>query len=173
MNDTLRDYARKLNSALAKRSGYQIFNRDATHAGIVIYLAFLHAEKRIWLLSNKLDGLIYSTPWLLEAVERFLNREGSEMRILLETDVCGEHPLLRLIGKNFPERVTVGKVPEKEVSNYGYNFLVVDDRGYRFEPDRNEFRALVAFDEEDETHQELMSRLKNVFRRLDDLAETV
>ena len=169
--DTLNDYARKLHEALSKRTGYQIYNRDATHAAIVTHLAFVHAESRIWLLSHKLDQLIYSRPWLLEALRNFLGQEDSEMRILVETDVDDGHPLLHFTQKEFPDRVSVKRVPPKEVESYGYNFMVIDDRGFRFEPNRHEFRALVAFDVEDDEHRKLVARMKAAFRRLDDLAE--
>ena len=69
MDDTLGDYARKLNGALIEKTGYTTFNRDAVHASIVIHIAFLHAKETVLLLSQKLDTLIYSNPWLIKKVE--------------------------------------------------------------------------------------------------------
>ena len=165
MDGTLGDYARKLNSALIEKSGHTTFNRDAVHASIVIHIAFLHAKETVLLLSQKLDALIYSNPWLIEKIERFL-AHGGKLRILVETEVAESHPL-RLLAKRLPGNLTIARVPLEAVRTYSFNFMVVDDRGYRFEHDREEYSALVAFDEPEENHAELVKTMQQRFRELE------
>ena len=165
MDDTLGDYARKLNSALIEKSGYATFNRDAVHASIVIHIAFLHAKETVLLLSQKLDTLIYSNPWLIKKIESFLAR-GGKLRVLVETEVAESHPL-RLLANQLPKSLTIARVPQEAVGTYSFNFMVVDDRGYRFEHDREEYSAVVAFDEPEENHTELVEAMQQRFQELE------
>ena len=163
--DTLNDYARKLHSALTNKSGYSTFNKDASHAAIVIYFAFLHAKQTVLLLSQKLDTLIYSTPWLIEKVEEFLTK-GASLRILVETELAESHTL-RLLAKRYPENLRIARVPEEAVGTYRFNFMLVDDRGYRFEHDRDDYSALVSFDKRDENHLQLVNTMRQRFQTLE------
>ena len=165
MDTTLRDYARNLNAALKNKSGYTVFNRDAVHASIILYYAFLHAERQVLLLSNKLDPLIYSAPWLIDKIDRFLAKSG-KIHVLVETDVDESHPIKHLATQH-PENLIIKRVPDEVVKSYPYNFMVVDDRGYRFEHDRDEYSALAAFDENDQDHHGLVEDLKDIFEDLE------
>ena len=163
-DDTLRDYARRLNGALKSKSGYSNYNRDASHASIVLFFAFHHAEKRVLLLSQKLDTLVYSAPWVLEEVGGFLRRSG-KLDVLVETELEEGHPM-RQLRRDHPDRLSIARVPERIVETYSFNFMVVDDRGYRFEHDRENYSASVAFDKDAETHRELVHAMQQRFRDL-------
>ena len=169
MEESLGDYARNLRAALDKKSGLTTYNRDAVHAAIVVYEAFRQAVKTVLLLSQKLDASIYSTPWLVESVERFLGRGGT-LRILVEEAVDENHPL-RVLAKSKPDVVRIAKVPTKMIKGYDYNFMLVDGRGYRFEHNREEYSATVSFDENEDSHKEMVGILRRIFEVLEDVAE--
>ena len=168
--ESLNDYARRLDSALRENKEYEETNRDLSHAFVVIILALHHAKESCLLLSNCLDKALYGQPPVLHEIKQFLEK-GMKLDILVERDVEGSHPLIELV-RNYKETASIRKIPEERVQTYGYNFLVIDDRGFRFERDRQQPNAYVAFrgqvsgSEEDRERAGIINRLKEIFEDL-------
>ncbi len=137
--ESLNEYAAAFRKALEEEKEFANFNRDIQHATIIVCTAMEYAKEVVRILSHKLDPMLYATPWFLEASEKFTGRGGS-LRILVETEVDESHPV-RLIS----ERVTIRRVRPEAIKSYKFNFMVVDDKGFRFESDRDEPEALVSF----------------------------
>ena len=168
--DSLNAYARKLEAALAGREPYIEYNRDMAHAAIVVSAAFRHGQKDIWLLSHKLDRSLYASFLFLTAAEEFIKRGGT-LHVLVETDVEASHPL-RVLARNSGQ-IQVKRVPDELLASYKFNFLVVDDVGCRLENDREETKALVMFNGDSGPPRDIVPRLKEIYRDLEDASQTL
>ena len=166
MPDKLADYVLKMDSALRERKRFVAYNRDIHHAHAVVCLAFRYAQEKVLLLSHRLDPELYASQWFLQEAEDFLKRSGS-LQILAETDLDERHPLIALADR-FPDSVQIVRIPAKLQEQYRYNYMVVDDIGYRFERDRAEPRAVVAFHDENDG-AEMIESLKRNFGLLSEL----
>ena len=163
--ENLRTYANRLENALAEQTPFHTYNRDILHASQIVVAGFRHAQRSVYLLSNRLDPALYGDEHLLEAVRSFLKKDGAELRILLEAEIDAHHPFRRLAEDEFNGRVKIGIVPEGHQDSYRFNFMIVDDIGYRFEYDREKFEAIASFHEEGQRH--MVSKLKNFFVELE------
>ncbi len=159
LNENLREYARRLETALAEKRPHTTFNRDISHALAIILAVFRFAEKEVRLLSHELLPALYGNPLLLKAVRSFLAK-GGKLKILVECDIGQDHPMRELLDTT-PEGISIRRVPEDKQSEYKYNFLVMDDCGFRFEHDRAEHTALAGFHDADS--KQLASVLRNTF----------
>ena len=163
--ESLNDYARQLHSALEHEKTYVTSNRNMAHAKVVVFLGICHAKENVLLLSHKLDWTLYGMPHFVEEVEEFLKRDG-RMNVLVETDIPEGHPMMELAKRN--DNLSIQKVPENIVGKYDYNFMVVDDVGYRFEHDRERPAAYVSFHDEEDAG--MIKRLKEIFESLASVA---
>ena len=159
--DNLNGYRHALHTALERKVPYTGYNRDMAHAEVVVCTAVEHAEKEVLLLSERLDRALYGGPWFDFAVADFLERGGC-LRILVERALPEDHPIRTLR----PDNVAIRKVAEDMVEGYDFNFMVVDDRGYRFEPTRTEHKAVVRFHGEGEEPSATLKQLKGMFELL-------
>lgn len=142
MDTSLNGYYRDLNKALKRGRKFANYNKDMSHAGIVVCTAFRHASEKIRLLSHELDRFLYGGDWFLDELKGFLSK-GGLLNVLIETDVEPDHPVMQL-AKKFDE-ITVKRVPDQVWEAYPFNFMVVDDKGFRFENDRKLPEATVVF----------------------------
>ena len=163
-------YSSELRSALEKKESFSTYNRDILHAAEIIILGLLFAEKTIYLLSSKLDSRLYGDPRLHKALKKFLGKEGTKFCVLVEQDLPVDHPIVPYI-QDFPGRVSIKRVPQEFVKYYKFNFMVVDNFGYRFEYDREEHIAVASFHEEEE--KEFCKELKNFFSSLEGISKAV
>ena len=107
---------------------------------------FQYATEEISLLSQKLDPAVYAGSALLNAVKDFLKRQDTKLRILVESDIPDGHPLLEACSGN--PLAEVRKVPVETVALYDCNFMTVDNFGYRYEANRDQYFASVSFYED-------------------------
>ena len=140
--DSINDYARTFRRALENGEEFNNYNKDIQHATVIICTAFAFAKERVRLLSNMLDPVLYSQRWFLDEAESFLERDG-KLDVLVESDVPDDHPVIQLAAAN--PNLSVRRVPKEAVESYEFNFMLVDQRGYRFESDREKHEALVLF----------------------------
>lgn len=164
--DSLNDYARALESALRWKRAYSAYNRDMVHAKIVVTAAFRGANEKIRLLSHRLDRDLYASQSFIDEATAFVGKRGGHVDILVETDVPDDHPL-RALARRHPDNVTINRVPDEIVDGYGFNFMLIDEIGYRFEGDRENHRALVVVhDKKSDEFNDTMRMLDNIFTHL-------
>lgn len=167
----LREYALALDKALRWNKPFAAYNKDIGHARVIVSLAFAHAKKTILLLSNRLDPELYADDDFLDEAKSFLTKRRAKLRILVESEIDPQHRLVELL-REHRDKVTLKRVPSDVQERYDFNFMVVDDKGYRFETDRAEHQAIVMFNSEDGQHaEELIARLKGGFRNLEGQAQ--
>ena len=168
--ETLNDYLRRLHTALEKKRPYVTYNRDKAHASLVVSAGFRHAEHEVRILSHELDPDVYANPTLVKSVEDFLKRAKTGLNILIEREVCKDHPIFP-IRQEYDEKVTIKIVPSDLQERYECNFMLIDSFGYRFEPNRNKPNAMVAFHDDD--HRHMIKTLKRLFTILEGRGEEV
>ena len=167
--ESLSDYTRRLERALKQKKPYGVYNRDMSHAKVIVSVAFRHAKKEIRLLSHKLDLELYADSiFLWFEAERFLRSEG-RLTILVETDVPEDHPL-RVLARQYKDTVELHRVPDHIVKTYEFNFMLIDNIGYRFESDREKCEAFVALNDDGTLFSfgNIFSRLEKIFSDLKD-----
>lgn len=166
--NSLNDYRRELQHALRKGNEYHQFNKDISHARVVVCTAFEHAKSRIRLLSNQLDLELYGTMPFVAAMSKFLDKKDHKLVILVETDVPEDHPV-RQLGRRYPGQVTMARIHDDVLECYPHNCMLVDESGYRLETDRDKPEAIVVFNDDSD---DLMPMLVEHFDALGELAES-
>lgn len=170
--ESLNDYAQKFETALRKKRPYKRYNRDMAHASIVVSTAFRHAKESIGLLSHELDPLLYGAPSFDRALNEFLEG-GGRLDILVESNIHDDHPIWTHKEK-WPGQVSIRRIPQDVVDNYQFNFMVVDDAGFRFEADRVNPHALVYFNlGPNDEESWMLPRLKEIFGTLEGYSQTI
>lgn len=155
-------YTKQLEYALKQQETYSVYNKDIWHAAAIVRTVFLFARDHVRLLSHKLDPSLYGDSALLATVETFLTQDA-KLDILIEQQIPSDHPMLGLRNK-YHDRLTIAVVLPDWVSQYTFNFMVVDDFGYRFEHDRSSPMAIASF--HDPRRREMIASLKYVFDHL-------
>ena len=168
--ENLRTYAERLETALKKQEPFATYNKDILHAAAIVGAGIRHARDEIRILSNKLSPALYGNDDLLASVRNFLEGPSAKLRILVEKDIAEDHPIRPLMG-DFPENLKISRVPEEMVEKYEFNFMVVDDFGYRFEGDREKYAATASFHEEE--HREMIDGLISFFDNLEKLSPEI
>ena len=170
MSESMNEYVRKLRTALSEGTYFTAYNRDTAHARAVLSLAFEFAEEKILLLSNRLDHVLYAHPTFVGALKKFLD-DGGVLDVLTETEIDPRHPFLTLT-KEYSDRVSCNVVPSSLQSLYKFNFMVMDDTGYRFERDRDEHKAVVVMNAQTDAERRFIEQSKTIFNYLKPVAET-
>ena len=161
MAESLNAYSERLETALANNKPYSAYNKDMAHAKVVVCTSMAHAKSEVLLLSERLDPILYASGWFWTAVTGFLEG-GGKLRVLVESDIPVEHPVRHLATQN--GGVEIRRVTEGVA--YDFNFMLIDNIGYRFEADRREPRAVVSFHEQTEGPRNMLARTKEVFEML-------
>lgn len=152
--DEIKGYRERVREAISLRNGVPILNGSINHAGIIVAEAFLAAHHKVCLLSHRLDQGCYDES-VRNAAAYFLADPDHKARILIESSIDDEnnnyqwnkHPFIKAFEDYLKEgdRLEIRIVPENWVRRYSFNFLILDDYGFRFEADRAKAAAVAAF----------------------------
>ena len=163
-------YGVLIEEKLTRKKAFNTYNRDILHATELVIAGFRHAKREICLLSQELDTELYGVDRLQAAVESFLRKKNASLRVLVEVDIEQQHPMM-MLRERFPNKIWIGQVKKELLEVYTFNFMTVDDFGYRFEHDRKEFVAIASFHEEDQ--KIFLANLKKFFKLLEESATPV
>lgn len=152
----LENYQEVVRSAILNRTGSPLLNGSVDHAAMITQEAFNNAKTSVRILSHKLHPDCYGKAGVLNAVKYFLADESHKVDILVESSLWDpantfpweSHPLLGEIAasnRDMSGQVRVSRVPLKWAERYSFNFLIMDDYGFRFEEDRERPTAVAAF----------------------------
>ena len=126
-----------------------MYNDSIEHAVIILQNLFSHARHSVKILTGELNKHAYARTTIVDEMNRFLEDESHTLEILFEDkDLASEgkirlHPFLRAVAGN--ERVQLRHVPQDLQEMYEFHFVLMDDDGYRFEPDKGKLVAVAAF----------------------------
>jgi hypothetical protein len=149
---TIQEYHEQVRDAILNRNGRPILNGTIDHASIIVQECFNNAKQRIRILSSRLDPSCYAKPGVTDAAKTFLADKDHCAQILVEPALWdmnsnfewNKHPLVAAL-VDCKERYEIKLVPAEWTKRYQFNFLLLDDYGYRFESDRSRPAAVAAF----------------------------
>lgn len=145
---TLQEYREKIDRLINGKPGLML-NGSEEHAAIIVERMFAHAEDRMQILTRRLDPAIYSIDPVVEQAKSFASNPNGQTQILVE-DISDQslklHDMYELTAlANFEIR----RLPIGMASQIGFNYSVMDRRGYRYENDKSKVDAIVRFDDEE------------------------
>jgi len=157
---SLIEYRARVQRAAAMMNGEPIYNETTDHAQIVIEALFDTANEDICVINESVNNLVMGHEDTMGAVERFLQRPGARLRILVEAepDDWEERHFVRRFAER--ENVEIRVVPDAVKGFYEFHFTVADRKSYRFEPDKRKHAAIAAFGDKSAEH------LASIFERL-------
>jgi hypothetical protein len=150
---SLEIYREKVREAILRRDGVPLLNGDVDHASIVVQEVLSNAKNRVRILSHRLDPDCYAKEAVRNAAAFFLADPDHSLEVLIEAYLWDDnnnfqwdkHPLISDLKKCDNKQVQVRLVPKDWSDGYNFNFMLLDDYGYRFESDRARAAAVVAF----------------------------
>lgn len=139
-----RDFIAKVAYA---NDGSTVFNRNPSHAAVVIERLLSDARVRINILTGKLFRAVYAVDYVVDAAVRFLdNNSSGEIHILSEEPVDERHPLLDAIASSgLRSRLSTQVLKRDLTVATPFHFVVADGRSFRFEADKTVMEAVVQF----------------------------
>lgn len=155
---SLNDYRDRVARLIRERTGEPLLNGSLDHAAAITQEAFASAEDQIRILSNRLSPDCYAREGVRNAAKFFLADGNHRLRILVESALWdtgsnfnwSQHPLIAdLLPFVESKRLQMKAVPREWADRYKFNFLLLDDYGFRFEADRNMAAAVATFFPED------------------------
>lgn len=127
--------------------GTAFLNKSTAHAAIVVEALFRQAQRSVRILTNALSDDVYGTPLVIEAAVAFLRREGARLEIIAESRPC--RVMLDRIGQvGLADRVDIRLLPPHVTKIVDVNYMLVDERSYRFETEKGLREATVQFNGE-------------------------
>lgn len=156
------NYINLVEAAALSKNGDPFLNSSLAHAAVIVQRIIADAYRSVSILSRSLDPQVYGRNRTLDMTSRFLEEVPRRMRILMEDgseSAHAENPFLNRFKKH--RNVEFRIVPPRLQEKYKFHFLVADTESYRFEPDKTESAAIVAFG-----HTDVAQKLERIFEKL-------
>ena len=157
-----------------------INNSSIEHAIPLVARLIARGQREISLLTGSLNPLIYADRKIVDALGVFLIGRSGFLRILVEkgSDIVSheqlideESGLISVLRAEYGESA-LSKVEIRRggggVSASGVHYLVIDEKGFRFEPDNTKHEAIASFN-----RPETASRLRGSFDGFFDDSEII
>ena len=166
------EHYRKLVKRLADEGSSDLIPNGGTeHAEVLIENIFLHARDVVRVFSGELNARVYGASNIVENAKEFMQSgSGKKLQILIQDYSYDDHlryekhDLIHMcyekLGSDACEIKAVDDI-DKVVDSH---FVVMDDIGYRFEPDRKKPAAIGCFNDP-EMAQELIVAFDKMFER--------
>lgn len=142
-------YRARVEALANKRTGEPVYNDSIEHAVIILHNILSHAHHSVKILTGELNKDAYARTEIVDEMKRFLDDGSHTLQILFESEELANeeemhlHPFLHAVAGN--ERVQLRHVPRDLQDMYEFHFILMDDDGYRFEPDKGKFGGVAAF----------------------------
>lgn len=162
-------YAEYVDRCATERLCDIIPNSSTDHATILIGAFFKHAQNLVRIFSSRLHDDIYNDEDLLNAARNFLHKDKRhEIRILLQeinldnfTDIKNNEFCKLCL--EFPDQCKLKTVSERD-RNIKSHFVIMDNHGFRFCPDKDNPSAFASFNQLTATNN-LLDQFKVLFKR--------
>ncbi len=147
---SLEEYRKLVRSLAFAHDGQLVSNESIEHASVVIEHLFGTAMKSIDVLSGEFNEDVYGRDEVVREAKLFLgDSDQNKIRIILEktfSESLGRHSLFRACSGY--KNLQVKLVPPEVQNRYNFHFVLVDSDSYRFEEDKSQPQAVVAFGDE-------------------------
>jgi len=153
--DKYRKHVKKLADA---GSSELIANGGTEHAEVLIENIFAHANNKVRVFTGKLNARVYGSSNIVENAREFLQSDsGHKLQILVQDEevlsTLKTHELIKMCFKLNADMCEIRSVGIED-RDVDHHFVVMDEIGYRFEPDRSKPTAVACF--HDAEHAELL-----------------
>ncbi len=121
-----------------------IYNSSSLHAAVQIEQLFLAAKTSVKIVCRQLNPTSYGNPLALKAAEAFLGGEGGGTISIFTADIDegdSGNPFVRRFADDARVMICKAAAPTK------FDFMVVDGRAYRYEPDADDSVARASFND--------------------------
>lgn len=166
----MKDYNKAVSYLAANLVNSEFPNKGPQHAAIVLTNLLRSAKQEFRIFSGTFNGDVTRDRHFMKELDNFL-LSGKKFYLFLE-EIPGDDemsPALRKIidySKNPALNILYKKatpdfmdeLKTRFISGNAYHFAIADDRGFRVETDKEEYKAICNFNDED-----ISSKLKNAF----------
>ena len=157
-------YEQLVINCITTKNKRTIPNNAIKYATVLIERMFIFAGREINLISNSLNEALYGKDNVIDAVHSFLNNVYTRLNIIIKSAINKSHkPLVTL--KEFKKNTRIKIANSNLVKKYPYNFLTMDDYGYRFEGDRGKYQAISQFGDKSR-----VDKLNSIFDSISELS---
>lgn len=163
---------RKLVKKLADESSSTLVPNGGTeHAEVLIENIFSHADNAVRIFTGELNKQVYGADDIVNYADYFLRKSSANKLMILIQNYDDElkftdHELIKMC----EEHVQSGACEIKAVSDVDKDvtshFVIMDEIGYRFEPDRKKPTAVGCFNDVDGA-KDLIDGFDRMFDRAD------
>lgn len=163
--DNYRKHVKKLAD---ESSSELIANGGTEHAEVLIENIFEHAGNAVRVFSGELNARVYGSSGIVENAKEFLQSGADhKLSILIQNkevlSSLEKHDLIKMCIELNTDMCEIRVVNEAD-KDVGHHFVVMDEVGYRFEPDREKPTAVACFYDVDNAKL-LVSSFDNMFSR--------
>lgn len=139
-------------------------NGSIDHASALIENLLSHAESRVRIFTGKLNPEVYGRENIVDAISIFLKNPDARIEILTQDglDDSVENPFI-VVCQNKKNQCAIKNVSESDKLLEGH-FVVVDDKAYRFESNKNKLSAVACFNNKN-IALKLVDAFENMFDR--------
>lgn len=148
------DYVSMLNELSRSNSDSIISSVDEDHAAVLIAKLFEIADQTVTIFAGPQDEHIYASTEVVHAAARFLQTASAKLNFIFED--LEKSPVTQKISNPFLDKLqhTIGaslasKVElypaDMQAKNLPYHFILIDDKAFRFEPDKMTREAFATF----------------------------
>jgi hypothetical protein len=138
---------------LAKNKENKVFfNSGPIHASIVMSRIFEYAQSDVKIFCGGFSGAVSNDPLYLESLERFLKRENTSLKILVEDYETNKNSKIYSLLKKYTSKIAIFQTKERVVNaqnGHLIHFTIGDDKMLRLETNPNDFTAQVNFQSSD------------------------
>jgi hypothetical protein len=118
-------------------------NRKVAHAAILIEALFNNAKSEMRLLCGNLSPAFYMSEKVLSAIDSFLTRPNTSLKILLESSPEQNHKVVAHLMNSYADGRVEIKVLSPQVDGNIKHFAVMDLVGFRYEFSHDEHDSAV------------------------------
>jgi len=154
------------------KSSELIPNGGTAHAEVLIENIFAHAQDVVRIFSGQLNARIYGSSSVIDEAREFLQSGvGKRIKVLVQdlgeekSNLLKTHKLISMCLEVDPGACEFKTVAEEDKS-IASHFVIMDDLGYRLEPDKSKSTGVGCFNDR-ETAIKLNSVYDDMFERAD------
>ena len=141
----MEEYKKLVQELFLTRSDKIIANSSDKHAAVLFAAFFQYAEKSIYIFSERLSRNVFEAPDVLENAKEFIQKTDTKLYIGLMADRPEYSSFLKLLQTyHKTPNIRIMKFPKMIADGKCVNFAVMDDCGYRFEPDYQKCSAIAS-----------------------------
>lgn len=141
-------YRKLVDDLFRNKSDRIIANSSDAHAAVLFEAFFKYAEKEICIFCERLNKNVFDHHDVLENAKKFLEKGNTRLWIGITAAQPEQSDFFELLKQRKKEssgaNIRVMRFPKMTANGNFINFAVMDDCGYRYEPDYHKCAAIAS-----------------------------